>query len=55
MSVLVGLTVDLAYAIHNLVKEVKARVDAAEQLPNTCRRCVRLVDQIDGMVDDCNV
>ena len=55
MSVLVGLTVDLAYAIHNLVKEVKARVDAAEQLPNTCRRCVRLVDQIDGMVDGCNV
>ena len=31
------------------------RIDAAEHLPNTCRRCVRLIDQIDGMVDGCNV
>ena len=50
MSTIAGLTVDLAYAIHNLYKEVKARIDAAEHLPNTCRRCVRLIDQIDGMV-----
>lgn len=55
VSTIAGLTVDLAYAIHNLYKEVKARIDAAEHLPNTCRRCVRLIDQIDGMVDGCNV
>ena len=45
---------DIAFALHALCVEVKARIDAAEHLPHTARRCSRLVDQIDGMVDGCN-
>ena len=51
---LAGFTVDLAFALHALCVEVKARIDAAAHLPQTAKRCSRLVDQIDGMIDGCN-
>ena len=53
-DVLAGFTVDLAFALHALCVEVKARIDAAAHLPQTAKRCSRLVDQIDGMIDGCN-
>ena len=53
-DVLAGFTVDLAFALHAACVEIKARIDAAEQLPQTAKRCSRLVDQIDGMIDGCN-
>lgn len=44
---------DLAFVLHALCVEVKARIDAAEHLPHTAKRGW-LVDQVDGMIDGCN-
>ena len=50
-----AVTVDLAYALHNLVLEVNRRIDAADALPQTATRCSRLLDQVDGMLDGLNI
>lgn len=54
-DVLAAVTVDLAYALHNLVLEVNRRIDAADALPQTATRCSRLLDQVDGMLDGLNI
>ena len=50
-----AVTVDLAYALHNLVLEVNRRIDAADALPQTATRCSRLLDQVDGMLMGSNI
>ena len=52
-DVLAGFTFDIAFALHAACVEIKARIDAAKNLPQTAQRCVRLVDQIEGMIDGC--
>ena len=47
--------VDISFALHTLCVGIKSRIDAAKALPQTANRCSRLVDQIDGMIDGCNV
>ena len=53
-DVLAGFTFDIAFALHAACVEIKTRIDAAKNLPQTAQRCVRLVDQIEGMIDGCN-
>ena len=53
-EIVAAVTVDLAYALHKACAEVKRRIDAAKDLPQTCSRCARLLDQIDGMIDGLN-
>ena len=55
VSTIAGLTVDLAYALHAMCKEIDARIRAAEHLPSTAKRCSRLINQIDNMIDGCSM
>lgn len=54
-DVIAAVTVDLAYALHAMCKEINARIRAAEHLPSTAKRCSRLINQIDNMIDGCSL
>ena len=54
-DVIAAVTVDLAYALHAMCKEINARIRAAEHLPSTAKRCSRLINQIDNMIDGCSM